>query len=738
MNDGVRIPERIAWLRQLADNLWWSWHLPARNLFKALNGPLWKSTRHNPVQMLQRIAPEPLEALARDPAFLADYDRVVTAFRADLENGHLWFPLEGCLSGLPVQAPGKGGQAAQHPDQSLAVGPVAYFSAEFGLHGSLPIYSGGLGVLSGDHCKEASDLGLPFVGVGLIYPQGYFRQSLRPDGWQEAVYDTLSFDQVPIHPVLAPLDGPPGQAGGDRLRVQVTLRGVAVYAQVWQVRAGRVNLYLLDTNVPQNSAWDRDLSARLYGGDQETRIRQEMVLGLGGVRALRVLQIVPSAWHLNEGHSSFLVLERLRELAQAGLPLDQAMDQVRRTTVFTTHTPVPAGHDAFPFHLMDEYFGRFWQDMGISREQFMALGEHEGRFNMTVLALRLAGRSNGVSQLHGQVSRSMWQAVWPGGSVEQVPIGAITNGAHLPSWTSSTLKELFVRFLGGDWEERQDDPALWEGVEQIPDDVLWAAHQQLRVKLLTFVNERTRQLWRSRGLEASQVLASGVLLDPDALTIGFARRFATYKRATLLFRDRERLKRILHAEGRPVQILFAGKAHPADGGGKELIRQVYQFAQSPEFAGRVAFLEDYDLHMARFLVQGVDLWLNNPRRPNEASGTSGMKAAMNGVPSLSVLDGWWLEGYWPAEGDLSANGWAFGQPISDDWNVQDEADSQAVYRLLEEQVIPLFYERDAAGVPHHWVQVMKRALRTAAAAFGTRRMLKEYVEQMYLPAMRGA
>jgi starch phosphorylase len=706
MNHAVPIPDRIGRLADLADNLWWSWHPPARNLFKGVSYPLWKSTHHNPVRMLKSISPQRLEVLARDPSFLSQYDRVVAAFDTDLVNGHLWF-------------------RGEYPELRQ---PMAYFSAEFGLHGSLPIYSGGLGVLSGDHCKEASDLGLPFVGVGFIYPQGYFRQRIPPDGWQEAVYDTLNFDQVPIHPVF---DG-----GGQRLILEVRLRGTPIYVQVWQLCIGRVNGYLMDANVPQNSPWDRELTARLYGGDQETRIRQEMVLGLGGVRLLRALGVHPSAWHMNEGHSAFLVLERLRELVQGGHSFEQAVDRVRHTTVFTTHTPVPAGHDAFPYHLMDEYFGRYWQEMGISREQFLGMGEHEGRFNMTVLALRLAGWSNGVSQLHGEVSRRMWQSVWPDRPVDQVPIGAITNGAHVPSWISTTLKDLFAEYLGQDWEKRHDDPALWEDLDDIPDELLWAVHEHMKGKLLAFIDRRTRTRWREGQMEASQVLASGTLLDPEALTIGFARRFATYKRATLIFRDVRRLRRILHAERRPMQIIFAGKAHPADGGGKQFIQEVYQYAQDPEFGGRIAFLEDYDLHMARFLVQGVDVWLNNPRRPNEASGTSGMKAAMNGVPNLSVLDGWWPEAYHPAQDGRAANGWAFGEVQYDNWDTQDEVDSQALYRLLEEQVVPLYYDRDSAGIPRGWVRVMKEAMRSSISAFSMRRMLKEYVEQMYLPAMQ--
>jgi starch phosphorylase len=711
MNGAVAIPGPLARLTDLAGNLWWSWHPLARALFKQISYPLWKVTAHNPVRMLQLVSTERLEMLARDPEFLAEYERVVAAFDAEMSNGHLWF----CQKYTDICTPPTAGQ----PHQT----GVAYFSAEFGIHVSLPIYSGGLGVLSGDHCKEANDLGVPLVGVGFVYPQGYFRQRITPAGIQEAIYDTLNMDWGPIHPVLG--------EDGQRIKVQVVLRGQTVHVQVWQVRVGRVHLYLMDANVPENPPWERDLAARLYGGDQETRIRQEMVLGLGGVRVLRALGIRPRAWHLNEGHSAFLVLERLREETQAGQPFEEALAKIRATTVFTTHTPVPAGHDAFPYHLMDEYFGRFWQQMGISREQFMALGDYDGRFNMTVLALRLSGQTNGVSQLHGAVSRRMWQPVWPEGPAEQVPIKAITNGVHVPSWVSSELKSLYGQYLGPDWMDYHDDPDLWEAILEMPDAELWEVHQLLRAKLLAYIDDRVRQRWMARQMEAGQVLGSGTLLDPDALTIGFARRFATYKRATLIFRDLGRLKRILHTPQRPVQIIFAGKAHPADGGGKELIQRVVDHAQDPNLGGRIAFLEDYDLHMARFLVQGVDVWLNNPRRPNEASGTSGMKAAMNGVPNLSVLDGWWAEGY------NGANGWAIGDGAEHwDWNIQDEQDAQSLYTLLEQQVVPLFYERDTRGVPHGWVRVMKEAIRTSVAPFGARRMLKEYAEQMYVPALQ--
>jgi starch phosphorylase len=438
---------------------------------------------------------------------------------------------------------------------------------------------------------------------------------------------------------------------------------------------------------------------------------------------------------MNEGHSAFLVLERLREVTQGGRPFHEALEFVRQSTVFTTHTPVPAGHDAFPYHLMDEYFGRFWQELGIGREEFMRLGEYEGRFNMTVLALRLSNWRNGVSQLHGEVSRRMWQPVWPDRPAEQVPIGAITNGAHVPTWVSTRIDEVLSEHVAADWQERHDEPELWDRLRDIPNEVLWATHQELKAKLLAFADQRIRASWRAGSMAASQVIASGALLEPDILTIGFARRFATYKRATLIFRDLRRLQALLHAERQPVQIIFAGKAHPADAGGKEFIQQVYKFAQDRQMGGRVVFVEDYDLHVAHFLVQGVDVWLNNPRRPNEASGTSGMKAAMNGVPNLSVLDGWWPESYHPAQAGRPANGWAFGDVQYADWEAQDEADSQTLYRLLEDQIVPLYYDRDANGIPHGWVEVMKEAMRTSLADFSMRRMVKQYIEDLYLPAM---
>jgi len=732
----VKIPPRIARLEELAYNFWWSWHRQARDLFKTLDYPLWRSTGHNPVKMLLEVSPERLEELAADPTFLRQYDAVLMALDADLSNGHLWFP-------------------AHHPD--LTARPVAYFSAEFGLHQSLPTYAGGLGVLAGDHCKEASDIGLPFVAVGFLYEMGYFRQRITADGWQEAIYPRFKPEEVAIREATPPQPPPPGggegreslpPGGGEGgVFVPVEVGDRTVHVQVWHVQAGRTRLYLMDADNDLNAPWDRELTARLYGGDQEMRIRQEIVQGIGGLRVLRALGIEPLVFHLNEGHSAFLVLERARTLVEAGQSFDQARQAVQATTVFTTHTPVPAGHDVFPFHLVEKYFHAYWPRLGLSREQFLELGSPlqppppgggEGGiwqqgFNMTALALRMCGYRNGVSKLHGEVSRRMFQSLWPDKPVEQVPISHITNGIHVPAWIGEAVNKIYRKYLRPDWIEWHDDPALWERILDVPEEELWAAHLHLKRKLMSLIRERARR-WRIEGLmNPEQVLCAGPFLDPDALIIGFARRFATYKRATLVFHDLERLKRLLHDRYRPVQFIFAGKAHPADDGGKRLIQQVYNIARDPAMGGRIAFIEDYDLQVARYLVQGVDVWLNTPRRPYEASGTSGQKAAANGIPNLSVLDGWWAEGY------NGANGWAIdaGQHY-DDPAAQDAADAEALYRLLEKEVVPLFYKRDADDVPRGWVQVMKEAIRTVVPTFCARRMVKEYTEGFYIPAAKRA
>jgi starch phosphorylase len=493
------------------------------------------------------------------------------------------------------------------------------------------------------------------------------------------------------------------------------------------------------TDVEENEPWDRELSARLYGGDQETRIRQEMILGIGGVRMLERLGIRPAVFHANEGHASFLMLERIRSLVQNGMSFNDAADFVRSTSVFTTHTPVPAGHDAFSFHLVEQHFHNYWESLGLDRNQFLALGSYPdghgvAHFNMTALALRLAGRRNGVSQLHGRVSRAMWHSMWPELTEDEVPINSITNGVHTPTWVAPEMNRLFSKYLGHDWLDHHDDPTLWERVHDIPDAELWNAHQQLKHKMLNFMRERVRRDWINEAAGPVRVLTGGTLLNPDALTIGFARRFATYKRALLIFRNIERLKKIIHDEWRPVQIIFAGKAHPADAPGRSLIGEIYGLAREHSFGGRIAFVENYDIHVAKHLVRGVDVWLNNPRLPMEASGTSGQKAALNGVPHLSILDGWWYEGY------KGTNGWAIDAGVpegaSDDY--RDNADAEALYRALEEEVVPLYFDRDSDGIPRRWTHLVKEAIRTAAPVFSARRMVKEYTERMYVPAMRDA
>ena len=700
-----KIPEKINRLPELTYNLWWSWTPEARNLFKRLDSALWRRTQHNPVQMLQEMTAEQLATKAKDVAFVKQYEKVMMLFDQKVKSNDAWFP-------------------NTFPEMKNKV--IAYFSFEFGLHSSLPIYSGGLGILSGDHAKEASDLGLPFVGVGFFYPQGYFRQQIPSHGWQEAVYQQLNVNQAPVSPVYLEED--------KELHISVYLGDRHVYARIWHVHVGRISLYLLDTDVDENDPWDRELSARLYSGDSEMRIRQEILLGIGGVRALNALGFKPSAWHMNEGHSAFLLLELIRDKVREGMSFEDAKAYVTNHSVFTTHTPVPAGHDAFAFDVVARYFNGFWDDLGISREEFMAMGENQeswGRaFNMTILALKLAGKSNAVSQLHGEVSREMWQGVWPGTAVEDVPIIGVTNGVHLPTWISSEIGDLYSQYLGPNWVEHQDDPAIWQRLNDMPVSELWNIHLLLKRKLMNFLRARARRRWVAGVNDATQVMVGGTLLDPDALTIGFARRFATYKRADLIFRDLDRLEAMLLDVHRPIQLLFAGKAHPADDPGKGLIQRVYNLAKNNELGGRVAFVEDYEMHMARYLTQGVDVWLNTPRRPREASGTSGMKAAVNGVPNLSILDGWWVEGY------NGANGWAIGKNIAyNDQELQDNEDADSIYRLLEEEIVPLYYDRDHDNIPRGWTEIMRESIRSNAPQFSMTRMIKEYTTKLYIPAM---
>jgi starch phosphorylase len=699
-----RLPERINGLLAIATNLSWSWSRKARALFRAIDYPVWTLTRHNPIALLHRVDPARLAACAQDPEFLRLYD----AAREEA---------------LHAAAPAPTWFTATHP--GLEKRPVAYFCAEFGLHNSVPIYSGGLGVLAGDHCKAASDLGVPVVGVGLLYTQGYFDQRLRLDGWQEDADDRFDPALTPLQQVLGP--------DGESCVVQVRTFGRPVCVAAWRMMVGRVPIYLLDTDVEQNDPADRALSHRLYAGSPDLRLRQEWILGVGGVRVLRALGHDPAVWHANEGHAAFMFVERLRELTAGGAPFADAVRQVRATSVFTTHTPVPAGHDTFPLSQVAACIEPIWDEMGISSDALLRLGHHpirdHGQFHMAVAAIRLSSRVNGVSRRHREESRRLWGALWPGRDTTQIPIGYLTNGVHLGTWMSHRMSNLLTSHLGEEWMGQVDDPGLWGRVLSLSDAELWAVHLELKTILLRAIREAARRRWADQWKEALHLVGAGTLLDERVLTIGFARRFATYKRADLLFRDLDRLQRLLVNPWRPVQLVFAGKAHPADDPGKQMLQRVYQMTREPSFEGRIAFIEDYEMHLAHRLVQGVDLWLNVPRPPLEACGTSGMKAALNGVPQLSTLDGWWQEGF---DGQ---NGWAI--PAAPTGGDGDAADAERLYLLLEQQIVPLYYTRDARGIPLGWTEKMKHALRVAGQRFTAQRMVREYVTDCYVPAMRG-
>jgi starch phosphorylase len=708
------IPERISRLAEVAYNLWWSWHPEAQDIFKRIDPKLWEDIYHNPVLFLREVRQSSLDQAANDPDFIRAYHDLLTAFDEYQVFNNTWFKVT---------------YGDKFRDK-----PIAYFSAEFGLHECLPIYSGGLGILSGDHTKEASDLGLPFIGVGFLYPQGYFRQVITPNGDQEAIYTKVRFAEVPALPAFT--------AQGKEVVVSVALPAREhlpdrnVYAKVYKIQVGSVPLYLMDTDIHPNADPDRELSARLYGGDEEMRLAQEMMLGIGGVRALRALGIKPAVFHMNEGHSAFLALERAREMVAGGLSFAEARELIRKSSVFTTHTPVPAGHDAFPFHLMDRYFPTWHQELKISREEFLNLARQDQNwgptFSMTVLALKMSGQYNGVSKLHGEVSRKMWSWLWPNKSAADIPITHVTNGIHTETWLAPELKILFNKYLGPDWSRRLDDRAMWEGVKHIPDEELWDVLNQLRARLVNFVRARTRQRLTRLGRQPGDIQATHNLLNPRALTVGFARRFATYKRATLIFHDTERLKRIVHGDGiHPVQFVFAGKAHPRDEPGKNFIREVYHRSHEAGLAGHLVFIEDYDMNVARHLVAGVDVWLNTPRHPMEASGTSGQKAAINGCLNCSILDGWWAEGY------NGKNGWILGDPEAEYHNEHDQnhADAISIYETFERQMVPAFYERDARGIPRAWLKLVRESLRTIAPQFSMTRMVKEYTTRLYIPGM---
>ena len=701
------LPPELTHLTEVAYNLRWCWQGDAIQLFRRLDSQSWEECYHNPVHMLGQINQERLEEVAADEGFLAHLDRVYSGLRAYLDKPGWWPRTYG------------GGSEVE----------VVYFCAEFGISECLPIYSGGLGVLAGDHLKSASELDIPLVGIGMLYQQGYFRQRLNADGWQLELFPRNDFPNMPVELVR--------NADGTPLTTEVEMPDSVVTVRIWRVRVGRINLYLLDTNVPENTPDGRHITAQLYGGDQEMRIRQEIVLGIGGVRALWALQLWPKAFHMNEGHSAFMGLERIRLLmAKKDVSFDVAREAVSASSVFTTHTPVPAGNDAFEPWLIDKYFSSYWPQLGLTREQFLGLGRQEPEnaeepMNLTVLAIRMSNFRNGVSKLHGDVSRRLWSGTWPALPPNEVPIHAITNGIHTRTWISDDLAELYDRYLGPDWHEKPADMSVWQRVDEIPDTELWRTHERRRERLVAFARHRMRDQFAKRGAGAAELATAQEILDPEALTIGFARRFATYKRATLILRDLDRLAKLMNDPHRPVQIIFAGKAHPRDNPGKDLIRKVVHTARLEPFRRNMVFLEDYDMNVARHLVQGVDIWLNTPLRPMEASGTSGMKVAASGGLNLSVLDGWWVEGYDPSVG------WAIGSGEAyDDLEYQNAVESEALYDLLEKDAIPLFYDRGPDHLPRGWIAKMKAAMGRLAPVFNTNRMVRQYAELLYAPAAK--
>ncbi len=700
-----RLPEALLPLRRVVYDLHWAWNHDAIELFRRLDRDLWESSGHNPVLMLGTITQDQLDAAAVDPAFLAHLERVATEFDAYSEADNTWF------------------KRTHDGETDLR---VAYLSLEFGITECLSIFAGGLGILAGDHLKSASDLGIPLTGVGLLYQEGYFRQRLNEAGWQQETYEANDFHNLPVDRVT--------ETDGTPLTVSVPFPGRDVTAYVWQTRVGRVDLYLLDTNHPDNTVDDRRVTDQLYGGSRETRMKQEILLGVGGFRALEKLGIEPSVYHMNEGHSAFLILEWITRLMQArGMTFAEAKEAAGGL-VFTTHTPVPAGHDYFSPGLVEKYLGRYASSFGMNIDDFLALGrrnpqDRSEEFCNTILALEGAAFSNGVSKLHGVVSREMWTDLWPKHPVDEIPISSVTNGVHAKTWVSKEMKDLYDRYLGPQWREEPADAAIWRRMAEVPLAELWRTRQRRRDRLVAFARRRLRRQLEARGAPQAEVDMADVVLDPNALTIGFARRFATYKRATLVLQDTIRLARLMGDADRPVQIIFAGKAHPADNGGKELIKQIIDLTRDPGIRRHLVFISDYDMSVARYLVQGADVWLNTPVRPLEASGTSGMKAAVNGVLNISTLDGWWDEAY---ETDV---GWAIGRrdPVADP-DQRDRFEAQALYDLLERDVVPLFYDRSPDGLPRGWVSKIESAMSKLNHQYNTHRMVKEYTEKYYLPA----
>ena len=708
VNVAPKLPPQLGRLHELTYNLRWAWDHESIALFRRLDPDLWEETQHNPEWMLGRMSQERLNALVGDTSFMAHYARVCLSFDEYMRPEHTWFA-------------GKYGHLEHQP-------VIAYFSMEFGLTECLQNYSGGLGVLSGDHVKSASDLNIPLVGVGILYQEGYFQQYLNADGFQQESYPINDYVNQPVKLQT--------DAAGQPIRISVPLPGRELCAQVWKVQVGRAAIYLLNTNIDDNvREEDRNLTDRLYGGDQRTRIRQEILMGIGGVRLLRALGIEADIFHMNEGHSAFLLLERIRNyINDDQLTFEQAKALTAASSVFTVHTPVPAGLERFGFDLIEEHFSEMMHALGLSRDQFLDLGRedigHYELFSMSVMALNLSSGTNGVAQLHGEVSREMWKWVYPHVPVHEVPIRAITNGVHVQTWVSQEMAQLFDRYLDPSWRSEESRRAVWEGVSSIPDAELWRTHVRRRERLVAFARDRLREQLQRRGVSQTEIEEAEEVLNPDALTIGFARRFATYKRATLIFRDLGRLRKLVTSSDRPLQFIFAGKAHPHDNEGKELIRTIVNVSRDQNFRHSVVFLENYDMNVARYMVQGVDVWLNNPRRPKEASGTSGMKVIYNGGLNCSIPDGWWAEAY---RHDI---GWSIGhgeEYREDEWAHQDYVESQALYNLLEQDIVPLFYRQARDGLPREWIRRVKRSMRELAPAFNTHRMVQQYTDEFYLP-----
>ncbi|WP_017661451.1 alpha-glucan family phosphorylase [Baaleninema simplex] len=708
-NVSPSLPDTLEPLRKLAYNLHWDWNTDTKDLFQRLDRDLWESSRHNPVLMLGTISQQRLQEVAEDEGFIAHMNRAA-------------LQLDDYLTNRPWYRQQRGKEREKQGSDSEY---YAYFSAEFGLCRALPIYSGGLGVLAGDHLKSASDLGLPLVGVGLLYQEGYFAQYLNADGWQQERYPINDFYNLPLHPIRNP--------DGSELRISVDYPGRTVYARAWRVQVGTVSLYMLDTNIEPNSQYDQDITDQLYGGDKDLRIHQEIMLGIGGVKLLKALGLNVTAYHMNEGHSAFMALERMRMLMQEeGLSFEAAEQVVVSSSMFTTHTPVPAGFDLFPAEMVMHYLGHYAEIFGLSREEFLALGrentgDFSAPFNMAIFAIRMSGFINSVAKLHGKVSRAMFQHLWNALPTEEVPVTSITNGVHARSCVAKETQELYDRYLGPEWSTSgANKERLWRRVLSIPDEELWRNHERRRAELVVFARDWLVKCLEERGASLKEIEQAKDVLDPGVLTIGFARRFATYKRATLFLRDLDRLKRMMNHADRRVQFVIAGKAHPKDMPGKELIRDIVHTARDEGMHDWLVFLPNYDIEMSRLMVAGCDVWLNTPRRPREASGTSGMKAAMNGLPNLSVLDGWW------DEADYARTGWAIGHgEMYDDPNYQDEVEANDLYDLLEKEVIPLFYDRDADEIPHGWVTKMKDAVRLNCPTFNTARMVKDYARRAY-------